>query len=376
MKKWMIGCFWGLLVLPNLIWPLASRYLEEENTENRVMARFPSVSRENLSAYPSEVESYINDHAAFRSQFLSLNAGINLGLFRSVDNPEVIRGKDGWYFYNGGASTADYRGQNLYSQEELAAIAAKIEETRLHFENQGIEFAVILAPNKEEIYSEYMPEAYTRLSECTRYDQMEQVIREQTQAKLVAPKDYFLENRERLWYFKTDTHWNEAGGFVAGQMLVEELGGDGVSVDEVVIPYDYRGPGDLALLFHMPEHFLEDYFCTVNGYYDEVAVETTDPVGDGMVIRTSAPDAPDKRRVAFYRDSFATVMMNKISKYFQNIDYYHWQGFEPRYLEENPPDVVVYEVVEREFERILSDMDKLTLAFSETPYYTEQVQTP
>lgn len=359
-KKWMIGCFWGLLVIPNLIWPLASKILAEENTENRVMARFPTLNRENIQAYPGEVENYINDHAAFRSQLLSLNAGINLALFGSVDNEEVIRGRDGWYFYNGGASTADYRGQNLYSEEELAAIAAKVERTRRYYESLGVEFAVILAPNKEEIYSEYMPEWYTRLSDITRYDQMERCLKEQTQVPVIAPKQYFLENRERLWYFKTDTHWNEAGGFVAGQMLVDVLGGQAVSVEDVIIPYDYRGPGDLALLFHMPECFLEDYFCTVNGYYDEVEVMSADPVGDGMVIRTSAEAAPDSRRVAFYRDSFATVMMNQISKYFSHIDYYHWQGFDRAYLEENQPDILVYEVVEREFERIIQDMDKLT----------------
>ena len=109
----------------------------------------------------------------------------------------------------------------------------------------------------------------------------------------------------------------------------------------------------------MPERFLEDYFCTVNGYLEEVEVTTEDQVGDGMVIRTSAVGAPDGRRAAFYRDSFATVMMDKMSRYFAQIDYYHWQGFSLEYLEENPPDILVYEVVEREFERILEDMDKL-----------------
>lgn len=52
-------------------------------------------------------------------------------------------------------------------------------------------------------------------------------------------------------------------------------------------------------------------------------------------------------------------MMDKMSRYFKNIDYYHWQGFSFEYLTENPPDVLVYEVVEREFERILDDMNKL-----------------
>lgn len=359
MKKWMIAVFWALLLLPNLLWLIVSPFLEEENTENRVLTAFPVFHGDNLADYPGEIEEYINDHAAFRSQLLSINAGINLVLFHSVDNVEVIPGKEGWYFYNGGSSIADYRGENLYSEEELQLIAAKVEEVWQHYHNQGIEFAVILAPNKESIYQEYMPKYYTRLSEFTRYDQLEECLNQQTHVPVIAPKQYFLENRDMLWYFKTDTHWNEAGGFVTGQMLIDALGGKSVSLDQVIIPYDYRDAGDLALLFHMPKCFLEDYFCIVHGYYENVSVESSDRTGNGMLIQTNAPNAPDSRRVAFYRDSFGMVMVNQLSKYFQHMDYYHWQGFQPEYLRENPPDVLVYESVEREFWRILDDMDKL-----------------
>lgn len=356
-KGWMIGCFWALLIVPNLVWPAVSPLMKEENTENRVLAQFPELSRENFQEYPGEIEDYINDHAAFRSQLLSLNAGINLALFQSVDNPQVIRGKDGWYFFDNGISVKDYRGQNLYSEEEMVGIVSKVQEADAYFKGQGVDFAIVLAPNKEEIYSEYMPPWYTRLSPVTRYDQLAQGLSQFTEVPVVAPKAYFLENRDRLWYFKTDTHWNEAGGFVAGQMLVEALGGEPVSVDEVIIPYDYRGPGDLALLFHMPDAFLEDYFCIVHGYYDDVEVEIDRPFGNEMLVRTRAEEAPDERNIAFYRDSFASVMVEKFSRYFKEVDYYHWQAFQPEYLEEKKPDVLVYEVVERDFVRLMDDLD-------------------
>ena len=192
MKGWMFGCFWALLVVPNVIWPLVSPFMEEENTENRVLAEFPEISRENFQEYPEAIEEYINDHAAFRSQFLSLNAGINLSLFCSVDNTSVIRGKDGWYFFDNGISVQDYRGQNLYSETELVEIVSKVLETDEYFENLGIEFAIILAPNKEEIYGEYMPTWYTRLSDVTRYDQLAGSLRELTDVPIIDPKQYFL----------------------------------------------------------------------------------------------------------------------------------------------------------------------------------------
>ena len=195
----MIGCFWALLIVPNLVWPAVSPLMKEENTENRVLAQFPELSRENFQEYPGEIEDYINDHAAFRSQLLSLNAGINLALFQSVDNPQVIRGKDGWYFFDNGISIKDYRGQNLYSEEEMVGIVSKVQEADAYFKGQGVEFAIVLAPNKEEIYSEYMPPWYTRLSPVTRYDQLAQGLSQFTEVPVVAPKAYFLENRYNIF---------------------------------------------------------------------------------------------------------------------------------------------------------------------------------
>ena len=109
----------------------------------------------------------------------------------------------------------------------------------------------------------------------------------------------------------------------------------------------------------MPEAFLEDYFCIVHGYYDEVEVELERPFGNEMLVRARAPEAPDARNIAFYRDSFASVMVDKLSRYFKEVDYYHWQAFQPEYIEEKLPDVLVYEVVERDFVRLLEDMDKM-----------------
>ena len=40
--------------------------------------------------YPAAVNSYINDHAAFRNLFLSMNSIINLKLFGYADSQDVI----------------------------------------------------------------------------------------------------------------------------------------------------------------------------------------------------------------------------------------------------------------------------------------------
>lgn len=69
---------------------------------------------------------------------------------------------------------------------------------------------------------------------------------------VIDPAPYFAENRDYQWYFKTDTHWNDAAGYVTNQMLIEALGGAPVPIEDVTVSYLPSGVGDLGKLFHMP----------------------------------------------------------------------------------------------------------------------------
>lgn len=71
------------------------------------------------------------------------------------------------------------------------------------------------------------------------------------------------------------------------------------------------------------------------------------------------PGAPDKRRIAVIRDSFGTALMDFLPRYFANVDFYHWQAFDRSLLEENPPDAVIYLIVERDLTRIPQDVGKM-----------------
>ena len=64
------------------------------------------------------------------------------------------------------------------------------------------------------------------------------------------------------------------------------------------------------------------------------------------------PGARSKRRIAVIRDSFGTALMDFLPRYFANVDFYHWQAFDRSLLEENPPDAVIYLIVERDLTRI------------------------
>ena len=57
-KKIMIGGFWALVLLPNLLFPLVKGSGDSGSAENRTLAEFPVFQAKDFEAYPSEVDSY------------------------------------------------------------------------------------------------------------------------------------------------------------------------------------------------------------------------------------------------------------------------------------------------------------------------------
>lgn len=365
-KKMMIAAFWLLLTVPNLAFPFIQSKGETVNAEKRELAALPSWSPETFMNYPKEMESYVNDHAAFRSSFLSLNAALNVKAFGLADSQDVLLGKEGWYFFTGGEALRDRLGINRFAPDVLSHINDSIQRTADYYRSLGIEFVIIFPPNKATIYEEYLPDGYEQVSEITKSEELISYLRENSDVTILDPKNYFRENKEYLWFYKTDTHWNGAAGFAASQMIIEAVGGQPTSIEDVAITYEDCEPGDLANLFHLPESMSEDVAATINGYLESSSVSMADVNGDGSIVHTETDGAPDDRHVAFYRDSFGTALAFALPKYFKNVDFYHWQVFDASFLEERKPDILVYEIVEREQGRIPEDMRKLApMAFSQ-----------
>ena len=355
----MIAVFFACILSPNLLFPILKTTADEGTGENRSLAAFPTLSLETIDTFPSGVEDWINDHAAFRNRFLSLNARLNLSLFQFGDSQDVITGKDGWYFYTLGSSVEDFLGTNRFSAGELQMLAHKLQTVHDAWKEKGTEFIFLCAPNKEGVCSEFLPDGFTAPDGPTRRSELLDYLEIHTNVPVVTPYPELKNRRDYQWYFKTDTHWNDAAGFLVSGQIIDAAGGTSTPIENVTVTYEPRDPGDLANLFHMPESMCDDTKADVSGYRNNVTIHYDSATDDGSIAHISADQAPDPRRIAIYRDSFGTALLAGLPKYFAYTDFYHWQVFEPEFLNENKPDVLVYEVVERDLGRMMEDLEKL-----------------
>ena len=329
-----------------LLWPLwflLRQHMDTANHEKRELAALPSLSVSGWSQFPKEFDRYFNDHIPFRNELVTLNNSIDYYVFQSPSDRRVLIGRDNWLFFSDkgdGDPVACYQGTNLLSEEELAALAENCLRQQEYLASLGKEFVIFIAPNKERVYSEYMPWEYGAPAEQSRVRQIVDYLREHTSLRVVYPYEELMRAKETLAesiYYKTDTHWNPLGACVGSRALLRELGITFPDLTAGELSVTDLGPytGDLADMLGMSN-----------------LLDTVDR--DYAVERYTLPETEkaDPRKFLMIVDSFGIGPIPYLQSQFTNSDFITWQDYTADFLPAFNPDVVVYEVVERLADRL------------------------
>ncbi len=335
------------------IWFFAEKHMDTTNYEKRELAEKPKFSFSGYGTYSDDYTSYFNDHLPFRNNLILLNSMIDYYCFGTSSSENVVVGKDDWLFYSrvdDGDPLSSYQGKNLYTEEELAQIADNCLAQRDIVEAQGSEFVIFIAPNKERIYPEYMPNSYGEPSVNYPALQVYSYLKKNTDLRVVYPYDDLMSAKESIdqnLYYKTDTHWNTVGGYVGSRALLKELGISLPSIDskKITIQQKDEVAGDLADTLHLSKQLLSaDHEYSVEGYDLNDREELEWSFQEMIQYRASHADS---RVFYVIRDSFCTQMAPYLGSQF-NESYFRYLGsYTYEDLVSHNPDIVVFEVVER-----------------------------
>lgn len=327
--------------------------VDTTNYENREMAEKPHLTKDSYLQFSDDYTAYFNDRIPFRNALIQLNNSIDYRVFKKSPSPDVLLGKDKWLFYvkeSDGDPIRSYSGNDLYTDAELSAFAQNCVAQRDYLLSQGKEFVIFIAPNKERVYSEYMPSLYGRPAKNYRALQVYNFLKENTDIKVVYPYAELIEAKKSLTetiYYKTDSHWNYIGAYVAATALLEELGVDMPKIgDDRISIVDTRGfSGDLIKMLNLPHVKFDDREYTVTGYELHNAQIEPDPSFYHIVSYTA--ENADPRCIYVIRDSYASHMYEFIGSQFNSTVLRHNATYTNNDLETYNPDIVVYETVER-----------------------------
>lgn len=344
-----------LFVFPFPLFNLVKNNIDTENHENRELAQKPELDLLNLAAFPQEYDDWMNDHLPFRNQLIAANSLLSIYLFQESPSDSVIVGKDGWYFYNSihrddGDSLADYQGTNLYTQEELEQIKSNMLTTQQKLAEEGIEFILVMAPNKERVYADKMPAAYGPLAEQSRVQQVYDYLKDEI--RVIYLEDELMQARERYpqyeFYCHLDTHWTNLGAYVGARTVAKEFGHEMPTIDQLLILETPQSGMDLSAIMNLTQYLNQDVNYNVGGYNPQ----PVDLVEDSATISRYKTSQADDRKVLLIRDSFGAALAPFVASQFNDMVVFPYADYEPSMLDAEKPDIVMYEVVERYVDRL------------------------
>ena len=347
--------------------PLFTGIIQEDktasNTEKRNLAKIPPLpnSLDELVKFPKQFNQYYSDHFGFREKltrayFKNIN---KLGRQSSID--DVTFGQENWLFL--GSTKPGYVGYgdpiggamnvNLFTQKELENYAEPIIATNDWLKKQGIAYIFVIAPNKHSIYFDKLPDYVTKKNKISAIDQLVTYLHEHTDVVVVDLRQALIEGRKKHQvYYRSDTHWNHYGANIAQHEIIQkvkEIFPEKISpmlLTDHQFEMNTKDDGDLAKLASIeafsepsPQPIFEE---TCNTYIELYSAK------EASNYTTTCNT--QKLKTIIYRDSFFTALQPYFSKKFLSATYIQErisQASLVEQLEENKPDIVINEVVER-----------------------------
>ncbi len=348
--------FLSFLFLPNMVIPAINRFFEGKVGVNSAVHEAPELTFENIEEFPELFDKYYNNDLPFRDTAGELWARLNYFAFKDSTNAGVVLGmtkgddSERWLFYD---SKTDYspikdaQGLTDFSDGDMRKIVEKIGENKKELKKKGIKLYYFVAPSKESIYKEMMPESVDIFSETTRADKFYKYAEEVGVQNLVYPKKELLKTKELgQLYWKQDTHWNELGAGIAFRELLKKIWSD-ASYD-----FDYsfekkQVDKDLSKMMNVIGYF-EDDVVTIDHKSGSNDYEVTKKDGNTSDITVSVNrKAPIDKTVMVVGDSYRNATKPFFMRMFKKCILLHRNDYKKAMLEEYGVDVVVLEFVER-----------------------------
>lgn len=430
-KKAAIIIFIIVLVFPMVSWPFLSQVKDVEVNENRELAEFPDFDNNVIVNFDRFFTDHVPFRGAYIMFYSMFNTSLNKAYMQIIEgltpkqptppvtppeespntppepddpeNPEtpvepvapekdeleliyeqlskprperptfieqnaVVLGKDDWLFFYGQDSLEYYLGTNIPTEEELQQMVTKAEKINNYFKSLGKDFVIYVAPNKEQIYFEYMMGGTEFSKLPKRWDVIAAYFRKYSDVKVVYPKkeilaakEQFAKEQKRI-YFKYDTHWNAAGGYFGAVELLKAL--DITPSGATFTPY-VKDEFDLLQMLPAPRADDYDYEVTYRpDIYGEV-------FSDNAHYPTFICDGnnPNGKTLFILGDSFRENMLPILAKEYAKVYGYHRTMFNRESdakcydFELSQADAVVFQAVERVGDEIFDVIDRYCEAY-------------
>lgn len=326
------------------------------HSENRELKAFPTFDKNKPLLFLRQFKAYYKDNFGLRYTLSNIYLRFKFKVLNESPIPsKVVVGKNGFLYLGNSFSDvlSESLGFKLFTKSELNQIKFNIEERKNWLDSQNIGFYVCIIPNKHTIYREYLPVHFPYQE--TRKDQLVDFVKRETDIEIIDVEKLLKSKKQKLRiYHKLDSHWNDLGAFFGSQFIVNVIKKDypidNLSLDSFKIDFlSIEGSTSKMLGLSDTENqiYLKPFFddktikLETNMFYKNKSINE---------LRYKNPDKPFK--VLVFRDSFTTALIPFFNQTFGECTYIWSHDFDKELIQQEKPDIVIMEYVERYIERM------------------------
>jgi hypothetical protein len=356
------------LSLP-LVFQAIGIQFNNSTTEKRKKSEFPGInitpdrmSFPDIALFIDQFNSYYSDNFAIRQIMIELYINTKIKLLHTNPFPKkLVFGKGDWIFLGDSYSNAiaETKGIKNFSEPELETITKNIIEYKKYFDEKHIKFFLVVAPEKSTVYGQKLP---IKLS--VRQTKLEQV-RKQLSAigiNLIDLKDHFSKDQNYPLYYKTDSHWNHIGMYFGSLSLMKTIGlsypmlkilkFEDFSIDSSKCNFNGDLAGQLSLKTQERKYILTSEFHVERIKLPNKLTIPESYSYNPKLYERRFETKNGKLKILIFHDSFFQEMHKFIAESFRETVFI-WTVWEKEIIEQEKPDIVVYEMVEREIDKLL-----------------------
>lgn len=320
------------------------------------------------------IENWFVDRALFITSLSKFWSNIVYKLGTSIKPGQAILGKEEWLFLGNdyAASIDQYTGRNKPTEEEILLKLSVLKQMKSLAHQNKIPFLVVIAPDKHEIYSEYLPGNIHKSLDKNRLELLQEGMlargidfinlkQKEIEAKNTLGKQY------GDLYLKGDSHWNYLGAYAAYQAISDYMQQKGLQSRQLQLNFipqqtTYSDLTNFLQLTHIKSNNplpdvsnlkIDLFGRDINGKETKLADFQGNPNGVILIApyENINKTVPNKQTCLLIGDSFS----ESLSFYFHN-DFYNtvrihsgntsWNLSD--LIQKYHPDLIVYEKVERD----------------------------
>lgn len=269
---------------------------------------------------------------------------------RADKSKKYLLGKNGWIFLDHDSNRVidQITGRHLLDQQGVDAWKKLILERDQYVASVGAQHLMFVAPNKELVYSEQLPD-WVEIAEQRPIHQIMAALGPQRARKIIYPLEAIRAGKmQGLTYPKSDTHWSGFGAYIGYQAFcaglsnsgIEPLRVEGSRVAFEEVPY----VGDLGIKFEPPVS-APTLSARIEGAAGRLAFDNRIP--NRGRIRVFVNKDTTLPRCVMFGDSFGGNLLPFLKESFSTLVYVYGKSFDRELIEAYQPDVVLSQFVER-----------------------------